>query len=109
LELKERYADTCRQVRSKRIDKKTLIKLKAFLELTKSKQTFLLLITGWAGYCSVGHTVIDGATTLSLLGSLYLAICGSTVLNMYVDRDIDAVISSAARSFSICLGTSFPI
>ena len=90
MELKERYADTCRQVRSKRIDKKTLIKLKAFLELTKSKQTFLLLITGWAGYCSVGHTVIDGATTLSLLGSLYLAICGSTVLNMYVDRDIDA-------------------
>jgi protoheme IX farnesyltransferase len=90
LEIKERYADTCRQVRSKRIDKKTLIKLKAFLELTKSKQTFLLLITGWAGYCSVGHTVIDGATTLSLLGSLYLAICGSTVLNMFVDRDIDA-------------------
>jgi len=65
-------------------------KLKAYLALTKSKQTFLLLITGWAGYCSAGHAVADGATTLSLLGSLYLAICGSTVLNMYVDRDIDA-------------------
>jgi heme O synthase-like polyprenyltransferase len=108
LELKERYAETGLQVNTKRLDK-VLGKLKAYLALTKSKQTFLLLITGWAGYCSAGHTLFDGVATLSLLGSLYLAICGSTVLNMYVDRDIDAVISSAARSFSICLGTSFPI
>jgi len=89
LEIKERYADTGRKVQTTRLDK-VLGKLKAYLALTKSKQTFLLLITGWAGYCSAGHAVADGATTLSLLGSLYLAICGSTVLNMYVDRDIDA-------------------
>ena len=89
MEIKERYADTGRKVQTTRLDK-VLGKLKAYLALTKSKQTFLLLITGWAGYCSAGHTVADGATTLSLLGSLYLAICGSTVLNMYVDRDIDA-------------------
>ena len=87
--IKERYADTGRKVQTTRLDK-VLGKLKAYLALTKSKQTFLLLITGWAGYCSAGHAVADGATTLSLLGSLYLAICGSTVLNMYVDRDIDA-------------------
>ena len=89
MEIKERYADTGRKVQTTRLDK-VLGKLKAYLALTKSKQTFLLLITGWAGYCSAGHAVADGATTLSLLGSLYLAICGSTVLNMYVDRDIDA-------------------
>jgi protoheme IX farnesyltransferase len=89
LEIKERYADTGRKVQTTRLDK-VLGKLKAYLALTKSKQTFLLLITGWAGYCSAGNAVADGATTLSLLGSLYLAICGSTVLNMYVDRDIDA-------------------
>lgn len=89
MEIKERYADTGRKVQTTRLDK-VLGKLKAYLALTKSKQTFLLLITGWAGYCSAGNAVADGATTLSLLGSLYLAICGSTVLNMYVDRDIDA-------------------
>ncbi|MGE5545148.1 MAG: heme o synthase [Bacillota bacterium] len=88
--LEERYADAYHQVGLERLDKKILIKLKACWALTKSRQTFLLLITGWAGYCSAGHGVTDVATLLSLLGSLYLAISGSTVLNMYVDRDIDA-------------------
>lgn len=85
----ERYADAYQQ-ETKKLDKQILIKLKACWALTKSRQTFLLLITGWAGYYSAGHTVTDWATLLSLLGSLYLAISGSTVLNMYVDRDIDA-------------------
>lgn len=91
--LDERYADAYQQVELLRLDKKILIKLKACWALTKSRQTFLLLITGWAGYCSAGHAVLDGVTLLYLLGSLYLAICGSTVLNMYIDRDIDARMS----------------
>lgn len=90
MKLEERYVDAYQQVGLKRFDERILIKLKACLALTKSKQTFLLLITGWAGYCSASSMATDGATLLSLLGSLYLAISGSTVLNMYVDRDIDA-------------------
>jgi protoheme IX farnesyltransferase len=90
VKFEEKYADSYQQVGPKRLDQKIFIKLKACWTLTKSRQTFLLLITGWAGYCSAGHTVTDWATLLSLLGSLYLAISGSTVLNMYVDRDIDA-------------------
>jgi len=69
---------------------KIIIKLKAYWELTKSKQTFLLLITGWAGYASAGPLSTNWVAMLSLLGSLFLAISGSTALNMYVDRDIDA-------------------
>jgi protoheme IX farnesyltransferase len=87
----ERPADSYRQaVKMKRLNERIQIKLRAYWELTKSKQTFLLLITGWAGYASAGGPATDWATLLSLLGSLYLAVSGSTVLNMYVDRDIDA-------------------
>lgn len=77
-------------VKFEKLSERILIKMQAYWELTKSKQTFLLLITGWAGFASAGHLITEWATMLFLLGSLYLAISGSTVLNMYVDRDIDA-------------------
>ena len=66
------------------------VKLRAYWTLTKDLQTGLLLITGLAGYMS-GHP--DRATwsgVASLLGTLFLTVGGSTVLNMVVDRDIDA-------------------
>lgn len=77
-------------VKMAKLNERILLKLKAYWELTKSRQTLLLLITGWAGYSSAVHFSTDWKITLSLLGSLFLAISGSTVLNMYVDRDIDA-------------------
>ncbi|HHV34167.1 MAG TPA: protoheme IX farnesyltransferase [Syntrophomonadaceae bacterium] len=87
----ERPVDGYQQaVKYEKLSERIRIKLQAYWELTKSKQTFLLLITGWAGFASAGHPVTDWVTMLSLLGSLYLAISGSTVLNMYMDRDIDA-------------------
>jgi protoheme IX farnesyltransferase len=89
--LEEKQEDNSQQtVKLHNLYERIIIKLKAYWELTKSKQTFLLLITGWAGYASAGHMITDWVTMLSLLGSLFLAISGSTVLNMYVDRDIDA-------------------
>ncbi len=66
------------------------VKLRAYWTLTKDLQTGLLLITGLAGYMS-GHP--DRATwsgVASLLGTLFLTVGGSTVLNMVMDRDIDA-------------------
>ena len=59
--------------------------------LIKSLQTTLLLTTGMAGYLSASHTHFHGLVFLSLTGSLFLAISGSTVLNMWYDRDIDAI------------------
>ena len=66
------------------------IKLK-YLPLIKSLQTILLLITGLAGFMSARCPVLNINTLLGLTGSLFIAISGSTVLNMWYDRDIDAI------------------
>jgi protoheme IX farnesyltransferase len=64
-------------------------RLGAYWKLVKSLQTGLLLLTGLAGYSSARCPVITWRTLLALTGSLFLAISGSTVLNMVYDRDID--------------------
>lgn len=61
-----------------------------YLPLIKSLQTGLLLATGLAGYMSARCPVLHLSTLLGLSGSLLLAISGSTVFNMWYDRDIDA-------------------
>jgi protoheme IX farnesyltransferase len=65
-------------------------RLSVYWKLIKSLQTGLLLLTGLAGYMSARCPVITWRTLLALIGSLFLAISGSTVLNMVYDRDIDA-------------------
>jgi protoheme IX farnesyltransferase len=67
-------------------------KAKAYLPLIKTLQTGLLLSTGIAGYLSA-HTALEVRTLLGLVGSLFLAISGSTILNMWYDRDIDTVMN----------------
>jgi protoheme IX farnesyltransferase len=59
--------------------------------LIKSLQTFLLLTTGVAGFLSARPVHADTGSIFAMAGSLFLAISGSTVLNMWCDRDIDAV------------------
>ncbi len=61
-----------------------------YFPLIKSLQTGLLLITGLAGYMSARCPVMNMTTLLALTGSLLLSISGSTALNMWYDRDIDA-------------------
>jgi len=65
-------------------------KFRIYWPLIKSLQTALLLITGIAGFISTRCPILNWQTTLSLIGSLFLAISGSTILNMWYDRDIDA-------------------
>ena len=65
-------------------------KIKLYWSLTKSLQTGLLLSTGLAGFMSARSPVIRWYDFLGLLLSLFLAIAGSTVINMWFDRDIDA-------------------
>ena len=65
------------------------IKLRLYIPLIKSLQTGLLLTTGLAGYMSAKCPVSNWTTLLSLAASLFLAISGSTILNMWYDRDID--------------------
>jgi protoheme IX farnesyltransferase len=65
-------------------------KLRQYWTLTKSLQTGLLLTTGLSGYMSARCPVFNLPILLGIAASLFLAISGSTVLNMWYDRDIDA-------------------
>jgi protoheme IX farnesyltransferase len=69
------------------------IKFKLYWSLTKSLQTGLLLSTGLAGFMSARCPVTHWYDFLGLGVSLFLAIAGSTILNMWFDRDIDAVMN----------------
>jgi heme o synthase len=66
------------------------IRLK-YWPLIKSLQTFLLLTTAMAGFFSVHPAHAATRAILAMAGSMFLAISGSTVLNMWLDRDIDAI------------------
>jgi protoheme IX farnesyltransferase len=65
-------------------------KLREYGPLVKSPQTGLLVATGLAGYMSARCPVFNLATMAGLLVSLAASISGSTILNMWWDRDIDA-------------------
>ena len=64
--------------------------IKSYWSLIKSLQTFLLLITGIVGYVTVKCPVFNISAIILLTVSLFLTISGTTVLNMVLDRDIDA-------------------
>ena len=48
------------------------------------------MATGLAGYMSARCPIFNAPQLLAVAGSLFLSISGSTVLNMWYDRDIDA-------------------
>jgi protoheme IX farnesyltransferase len=68
-------------------------KIRLYWPLTKSLQTGLLLSTGLAGYMTARCPVMHWYDFLGLGLSLFLAIAGSTILNMWYDRDIDSVMN----------------
>jgi protoheme IX farnesyltransferase len=72
--------------------KRIFNRIKAYLPLIKTLQTGLLLSTGVAGYMSA-HTHLHLGSLSGLAGSLFLAISGSTVFNMWYDYDIDTVMN----------------
>lgn len=61
-----------------------------YLPLIKTPQTLLLLLTGLAGYMTARCPILSIPTLLAAAGSLFLSISGSTILNMWYDRDLDA-------------------
>jgi len=68
--------------------------LSLFGELIKARQTILLLYTGVLSYLITVFGLVMEINWFNLLHlaiSLYLAVSGTTVLNMYIDRDIDAI------------------
>ena len=65
-------------------------KIHLYLPLIKSLQTGLLVSTSLAGYMSARCPIFNLPTMAVLLISLVASISGSTILNMWWDRDIDA-------------------
>ncbi len=65
-------------------------RIAAYWVLIKSRQTMLLLATGIAGYLSADPADMSLRTVALMILSLFAAISGTTVLNMVIDRDIDA-------------------
>ncbi|MEO8357853.1 MAG: UbiA family prenyltransferase [Chloroflexota bacterium] len=64
-------------------------KIRLYWPLIKSLQTGLLLSTGMAGYLS-SRPPFSIPLLLALAITLFLAISGSTIMNMWYDSDIDA-------------------
>ncbi len=69
----------------------------SYWPLIKSLQTALLLATGLAGFMSARCPIMGWQIMLGVSGSLFLAISGSTVLNMWYDRDIDALMQRTCQ------------
>ncbi len=72
-------------------------KFRAYLSLVKYLQTGLLVITGLAGYMSGRPDNPTWPMTMGLLGSLFMTVGGSTVVNMVIDRDIDGIMQRTAK------------
>lgn len=66
-------------------------KLRAYAELFKLKQTFLLAYSGVFGYFIAAGLDIDPYVLGTFVLAAVLSIAGTTGINMYFDRDIDAV------------------
>ncbi len=64
-------------------------KLKSLLDVTKPKQTLLLMVTFFVSYFVAGGHI--GLRFLYSAVATYLAVAGTTALNMWLDRDIDAL------------------
>jgi len=65
-------------------------KRQLYFPLIKSLQTGLLMATGFAGFMSSRCPFMNWQMFLGLGITLFLSISGSTILNMWYDRDIDA-------------------
>jgi protoheme IX farnesyltransferase len=65
-----------------------VLKVKALIDITKPKQTLLLMIT-----FVVSFLVASGTFDRFIIAavSMYLAISGTTAINMWLDRDIDSM------------------
>lgn len=72
-------------------------KLRLYWPLIKSLQTGLLVATGLAGYMSARCPIFNLPTMAGLFVSLVAAVSGSTILNMWWDRDIDARMARTRR------------
>ncbi|MCG0240046.1 MAG: heme o synthase [Firmicutes bacterium] len=74
-----------------------LARLREYYQLTKPRIVLLLLVTGYAGMWVAAGGPPPGRLTLITLLGLALACGGANAVNMWWDRDIDAVMARTRR------------
>ncbi len=69
------------------------VPLALYGELIKGKQTFLLVYTTACAYLASawGTSTLNFSTMMLTLIGTFFAVAGATLLNMYIDRDIDEI------------------
>ena len=65
--------------------------LSAYLELTKPRITFLVVITAAAGFCLGSRTGVNFTHLLYLSAAIALLCSGIGTLNQYIERDLDGL------------------
>jgi protoheme IX farnesyltransferase len=65
-------------------------KLAAFVELTKPRITFLIVLTSAAGFCLGSKGAFDYLALFNALFGIALLSSGIATLNQYMERDLDA-------------------
>jgi heme o synthase len=68
-----------------------------YIQLIKTPQTALLLLTAVAGYRSASNSEYPFIIIFSAMVGLLLAISGTTALNMVFDHDIDTIMSRTKK------------
>ena len=71
-------------------------RLAAYLELTKPRITFLIVLTSAAGFCLASRSV-DYVALLSAMTGIALLSSGLATLNQYMERDLDGLMRRTAE------------
>src|SRR5215470_6753187 len=69
----------------------------AYLELTKPRITFLIVLTSAAGFGLASRNGIDYVALLSALFGIALLSSGIATLNQYAERDLDGLMRRTAN------------
>jgi protoheme IX farnesyltransferase len=72
-------------------------RLAAFLELTKPRITFLIVLTAAAGFCLASRGGVDYLALLSSMVGIALLSSGIATLNQYIERDLDGLMRRTAE------------
>ncbi|HSS19464.1 MAG TPA: heme o synthase [Pyrinomonadaceae bacterium] len=71
-------------------------RISAYLELTKPRITFLIVLTAAAGFALASHGVDYRALLISMVGIALLS-SGIATINQYMERDLDALMRRTAN------------
>lgn len=71
-------------------------KVSAYIELTKPRITFLIVLTSAAGFCLGSRSAVDYALLAHAMIGIALLASGIATLNQFMERDLDALMRRTA-------------